>query len=145
MNRIFTDQEVFEKIKEKSRPAYVRTWKAFKDHKPTSNFEEGPPGEDCVMDYFRFLRQDKMLASSTLWTFYSHHYSVMKRKYGVQLQAFPWVTMLLKSYDKDMKHKAAIFNETVLKQFLTKKMDNSYWEVRQAISTMAFFWGPALR
>ena len=37
-----------------------------------------------------------------------------------------------------MKKKATIFDETVLKEFLAKKMDNSYWEVRQAISTMAF-------
>jgi len=141
MNRIFSDKEVFEQIKEKCRPAYVRTWKSFKDLKPTINFEEGPPGEDCCMDFFRFLRQEKKFAFTTLWTSYSQLNSTMKRKYGVQLQDFPRVTMLLKSYDEDMKKKATIFDETVLKEFLAKKMDNSYWEVRQAISTMAFFGG----
>ena len=97
MNRIFSDKEVFEQIKEKCRPAYVRTWKSFKDLKPTINFEEGPIGEDCCMDFFRVLRQEKKLASTTMWTSYSQLNSTMKQKYGVQLQDFPRVTMLLKS------------------------------------------------
>ncbi len=42
--KIFSDEEVFEQIKPKSRKAVVKCWKEFKELNPEINFEEGPPG-----------------------------------------------------------------------------------------------------
>jgi hypothetical protein len=42
--KIFSDEEVFGQIKPKSRKAYVKCWKEFKELNPEINFEEGPPG-----------------------------------------------------------------------------------------------------
>ena len=41
--------------------------------------------------------------------------SVMKRKYGLQLQSLPRITMVIKGYEEDTKHKAAILEEEVSK------------------------------
>jgi hypothetical protein len=43
--KIFSDEEVFEQIKPRSRKAYEKCWKEFKELNPEINFEEGPPGE----------------------------------------------------------------------------------------------------
>jgi len=141
MERIFSDHEIFDQIKDSSRKSYIRAWKDFKEFNPTLNYEEGPPGEDAFITFFRHLRLEKMFASSSMWTTYSYINSVVKRKYGFKLQSLPRVTMLLKSFDEDTKNKAAIFEEESLKQFLVAKTDNAYWEVRQAIAIMAYFGG----
>ena len=39
----------------------------------------------------------------------------MKRKYGLQLQSLPRITMVIKGYEEDTKHKAAILEEEVSK------------------------------
>ncbi len=72
----------------------------------------------------------KKAATSTMWTIYSYINSVLKRKYGVKLQSLPRVTMFTKGFEEDTKHKAAIFDEVVLKRFLTMEMDLAFWEVR---------------
>lgn len=141
MERIFSDAEVFDQIKDKSRKAYIRSWQNFKEFLPNINFEEGPPAEDDIISFFRHLRQEKKAATSSLWTIYSYVNSVLKRKYGVKLQDLPRVTLFLKGFDEDTKVKAAIFDEALLKKFLTDQVDSSYWEVRQAIAMTAYFGG----
>jgi len=116
MERIFSDHEIFDQIKDSSRKSYIRAWKDFKEFNPTLNYEEVPPGEDAFITFFRHLRLEKMFASSSMWTTYSYINSVVKRKYGFKLQSLPRVTMLLKSFDEDTKNKAAIFEEESLKQ-----------------------------
>jgi hypothetical protein len=49
--------------------------------------------------------------------------------------------MFIKGFEEDTKHKAAIFDNAILHQFLTKEMDTAYWEVRQSIAITAFFGG----
>ncbi len=52
MEKIFSDEEVFEQIKPKSRKAFEKCWKELKEFKelnPEINFEEGPPGEELSL------------------------------------------------------------------------------------------------
>ncbi len=54
--KIFPDEEVFEQIKPASRKAYKKCWKEFKEINPMINFEEGPPGEEAIVIFFKHLR-----------------------------------------------------------------------------------------
>jgi len=92
MEKIYSDHEVFEQIKDKSRKAYIKSWEEFKAFTTICNFEESPPGEEAIIAYFRHLRLVKKAATSTMWTTYSYINSVMKRKYGMKLQSLPRVT-----------------------------------------------------
>jgi hypothetical protein len=60
----------------------VKCWKEFKELNPEINFEEGPPGEEAIVNFFKHLRTKKKVASSSVWTLYSYINSVFKRKYG---------------------------------------------------------------
>ena len=58
---------------------------------------------------------------------------MMKRKYNVKLQELQQITLLIKSFDTDVKEKAMIFEEAQLKMFMMANMESTYWLVRQAI------------
>ena len=111
--KVYTDEEVFTQIKDKSRQAYMKSWKEFKMFNIGHDFEEDHPGEEAIIAYFNHLRLEKRMATSSIWTYYSYINSVMKRKYGWQLQSLPRITMVIKGYEEDTKHKAAIFEEEV--------------------------------
>jgi len=145
MSTVLMDAECFEQIKEPSRKAYVRVWGQLKDFNSEFDFSEGPHGEDLLMNYFKDLRLEKKVASSTMWTFYSYINSIMQRKYGVKLQAHPRITLLIKGFIQDEKNKAQFFDEVLLKQFMVEKMVTAYWEVRQAITIVAYFGGLHLK
>ena len=93
------------------------------------------------MAYFKYLHEEKKAASSSMWTYYSYINSICQRKYSVRLQQFPRITQLLKSYDTDVKEKAEIFDETLIKGFMVEKVHDTYWLVRQVIAIMGFFGG----
>jgi len=140
--KIISDEDVFAQIKDKSKKAYLKLWMDFKLFSVTFNAEDGPPGEDILIDFFKHLRLVKKAASSSMWTNYSYLNSVLKRKYNFQLQSLPRLKMLLQGYETDVKKKAAIFDEGLLKFFMVEPMENNtYWEVRQAIAIVAFFGG----
>lgn len=142
MSKIISDEDVFSQIKDKSKKAYVKLWMDFKQFSVTYNSEEGPPGEDIIIEFFKHLRLVKNSASTSMWTFYSYLNSVLKRKYNFQLQSLPRVKMLLLGYETDIKKKAAIFDEALLKDFMVEPMeDDTYWEVRQVIAIVSFFGG----
>ena len=145
MAAIVSDEEVFSQFTEDSRKAYRRAWSLFVEFSPDCDFEAGPPGEEVLSKYFKHLRLEKKAASSTLWTLYSYINSVMKRKYGARLQQFPRLTLLIKSYQEDVKNKAAIFDDALIKGFMARQMENAYWLVRQAICIVAFFGGLRLQ
>jgi len=44
--KIYNDDEVFVQIKEKSRPAYIKSWLDFKSFCPDHEFENGYPPEE---------------------------------------------------------------------------------------------------
>ncbi len=64
----------------------------------------------------------------------------------MKLQNLPRLTMLLKSFDTDVKEKAHIFDEDDdIKRFMLANMESAYWLVRQAIAIVAFFGGLRLQ
>ena len=85
--KINADDEVFAQIKDKSRKAYVKSWKDFKNFNIDIEFEDGHPEEEAIIVYFQHLRLEKKMAMSSIWTHYYYINSVMKRKYG--LRPFP--------------------------------------------------------
>ena len=125
---IFTDESVFSQIKEKSRNAYIKSWEDFKSYLAGHDFKECHPGEEDIISFFNHLRNEKKMASSSIWTIYSYINSVMKRKYGWKLQSLPRITMTIKGYEEDTKLKAAIFEEEDLRRFCAMKLDSGLFE-----------------
>ena len=110
---ILSDASVFLQIKDGSRKAYKNAWEQLKEFSSNHKFEEDVPGEVLLLEFFKFLREKKQLATSSIWTNYSYINSILKHKYGFKLQSYPRVTMLIKGFDTDVKKKAAIFEEEV--------------------------------
>ena len=67
------------------------------------NWDEKAPTEDEVMNFIKFLRNEKMSSSSTMWTSYSMLNAVVKSKYNVNLKIFTRVIALIKSFDTDVR------------------------------------------
>ena len=66
------DQLALESIKEKSRPRYEKIWGDFKGFVgPVKDWDVEVPTEDEVLRFVRWLRLEKGMASSSLWTVYS--------------------------------------------------------------------------
>ena len=98
----------------------------------SGEFEERMPTEDEFADYFRSLRLEKKLSSSTMWTTYSIVNAVVKGKYGKRLQNYLRLTTLLKSFDTDTKKKAAVFEMEELGAFVaSQELSTPYWLVRK--------------
>ena len=57
--KIYADDEVFAQIKDKSRKAYVKSWKDFKNFNIDFEFEDGHPEEEAIIIYFKHLRLEK--------------------------------------------------------------------------------------
>ena len=140
---IHDDNTAVEGIKEKSRPAYIKAWAKFRLFQENSvEFETRIPTEQEFLTYFRHLRTEKGMASSTMWTTYSMINSTIKGKHGSSLKIFPRVISLLKSYDTDIKHKADIFSTDEVQIFVNNKaLSGAYWLVRKAVVVLAFFGG----
>jgi hypothetical protein len=51
MKKIISDEDVFSQIKDKSKKVYVKFWMDFKMFSVNFNSEEGPPGEDIIIDF----------------------------------------------------------------------------------------------
>ena len=130
---IYSDAIAFEGVKEPSRKKYLKVWSDFKERAVNSGgFEERMPTEDEFAEHFRYLRLEKKLSSSTLWTTYSIINAVVKGKYGERLQKYPRLTTLLKSFDTDTKKKAAVFEMEELEMFVaSQELSTPYWLVRK--------------
>jgi hypothetical protein len=141
MATIVSDEEVFGQLSEDSRKAYKRAWSQFMEFSKDVDFEAGPPGEELLSKYFKFLRFEKKMASSSLWTLHSYFNCILKKKYknSVGLKYLPRLTLLIKSFTQDVKQEAAIFDNNLIKAFMLGRMENAYWLVRQAICIVAFF------
>ena len=133
MSSIYTDNVAIEAIKEPSRQRYLKIWEEFKSLSSNAmEFENRMPNEDELTDYFRYLRMERKMSSSTMWTTYSMINSVVKGKYGQRLQNYPRLTTLLKSYDSDTKKKAAVFESEDLGLFVSStELTTPYWLIRK--------------
>jgi hypothetical protein len=67
---IASDEDVFAQFKQETWKQYVRMWSQFCDFIPDFDFESGPPGEEAFTNFVKFLRLEKNLASTSLWTYY---------------------------------------------------------------------------
>jgi hypothetical protein len=142
MAPIVSDHDVFLQFtNESSQKQYKRKWSEFVEFCGDFDLEAGHPGEDLLSNYFKHLRNTKKMASSSLWTIYSCLNSIFKRKYSTKLQELPRLTLLIKGFDKDVKQKAAIFDDQQLKEFMLARKDSAYWLMRQVITIVAFFGG----
>ena len=102
-NKIRPDADCFADIKETSRQAYERAWNLFKGLNPEFNFEEGIPGEDIFLSFFKYLREEKKAASTSMWTNYSFINTILRNKYSFKLQQLPRVAMYIKGLAVDNK------------------------------------------
>ena len=66
--KIYADDEVLAQIKDKSRMAYVKSWKDFKNFNIDFEFEEGHPEEEAIIVYFKHLKLEKKMATTTTST-----------------------------------------------------------------------------
>jgi hypothetical protein len=51
---------------------------------------------------------------------------IFKRKYNARLQDLPRLTLLAKGFNDDVKQKAAIFDDAVLKEFMLSRRNSAY-------------------
>ena len=140
---ILSDECAVETISEASRGRYKKAWEEFKGFSTnSSDYETRMPSENEFLDYFKHLRSDKKSSSSTMWTVYSMLNTVCKGKYSERLQKYPRITALLKSFNKDCKKKAAVFQDGDLEKFVGgKDLCTPYWLVRKVVMILAFFGG----
>jgi len=66
--KIYADDEVLAQIKDKNRMAYVKSWKDFKNFNIDFEFEEGHPEEEAIIVYFKHLKLEKKMATTTTST-----------------------------------------------------------------------------
>ena len=140
--RLLGDDEAFEAIKEGNRQKYIKIWKDFKIFLGDFDLEKSIPSEDDVLRWIRKMRTEDKFMSSSLWTKYSMVNTVIKAKYGFSMKDYHRVTNLLKSYDVDIKKKAAVFSKEELDRFVGDVyLGTPYWCVRKAVVITTYFGG----
>ena len=96
----------------KSKIIYLKAYKMFERFlKSKKQFVPNvAPTEIQILNYFYFLKHEKNLAPTTLWSTYSRVNACVKRLFGFSLKNFVRVTDVLKSYESGYKvKKASIF------------------------------------
>ena len=96
----------------KSKMIYLKAYKHFERYlKSQKQFVENVvPSEIQILNYFYFLKNEKHLAPTTLWSTYSRVNACVKRLFGFSLKNYVRVTDVLKSYESGYKvKKASIF------------------------------------
>ena len=97
----------------KSKIIYMKAYKMFERYlKSKKQFvPNAAPSEIQILNYFYFLRHEKKLAPTTLWSTYSRVNACVKRLFGFSLKNFVRVSDVLKSYESGYKvKKASIFS-----------------------------------
>ena len=95
---ILRDCDALVQIKVGSRSAYLRTFNMLREF-VGDQLESRPPTEDEILQFLRHLREEKLMASSTMWSMYTVQYGEL----GFQIKQYCRVTALLNSYDTDIK------------------------------------------
>ena len=97
----------------KSKLIYLKAYKMFERYlKSQKQFVENvAPTEIQILNNFHFLKHEKHLAPTTLWSTYSRVNACVKRLFGFSLKNFVRVSDVLKSYESGYKvKKASIFS-----------------------------------
>lgn len=127
--KVMSDDRAFLLLKEKSKPKYIKCWRAFRawieDHEDfTGSFEEAWPEEDLVMEYFGYLHSvDGMdFHVSTIWTLFSMINGIFKAKYGKKLQdAYVRLQAFISAWEAETVKKAPVFEYKDIMAFLSDK------------------------
>ena len=130
MSEILSLEEALSLLKEDYRPKVKKVWCNFVAC-CNKSFDDKAPKED-FLTYLKFLREEKKMASSSLWTYYSLLNTMMKNRYNTPPQRFARITTLLKSY-ADIKKKASIFEYEEVKSFVLHSNSTPYCIVRKVI------------
>ena len=96
----------------KSKIIYLKAYKMFERYlKSQKQFvPDVAPTEIQILNYFHYLRHEKKMAPTTLWSTYSRVNACVKRLFGFSLKNFVRVSDVLKSYESGYKvKKASIF------------------------------------
>ena len=96
----------------KSKIVYLKAYKMFERYlKSKKQFVPNvAPSEIQILNYFYFLRHEKKMAPTTLWSTYSRVNACVKRLFGFSLKNYVRVSDVLKSYESGYKvKKASIF------------------------------------
>ena len=140
-SHILPDDDALVQIKEPSRKLYAIAFNQLREYLG-KDLEIEPPSEKELLDYFKYLRLEKNMASSSLWTTYSKINGICKAKYSFNLKQYYRVTSLIKSFDVDIKTKAKIFSVVDINKFLEdREISSPFWLVRKACVSVAFYGG----
>ena len=99
---ILPDSEALIQIKEACRKNYLRAFGQLRKF-VGEDFSTRAPSEEELLQYFKHLREDKKMSSSSLWTTYSMINGMCKGKFSCNLKQYCRVTSLIKSFDVDIK------------------------------------------
>ena len=105
------------------------------------DLETQAPTESEMIGYVQYLRQELKRKSSTIWTTYSKLNSVVKGRYGVDLNTYHCLKSFIKTMDTDIKKKANIFSIQDIETFFPADLPDKYWLVRRVICILAYFGG----
>ena len=129
-------------MKEQSRKLYVKAFNLLREFLGGKDLDVEPPSEHDLLAYFRFLRLEKKMASSSLWTTYSKINSMCKAKYALDMKRYYRVARLIKTFDGDLPTKARIFSVEEIDKFIRcTEISSPYWLVRKACACVAFYGG----
>ena len=96
----------------KSKIIYLKAYKMFERYlKSMKQFVPNlAPTEIQILNYIHYLKHEKNMAPTTLWSTYSRVNACVKRLFGFSLKSFVRVSDVLKSYESGYKvKKASIF------------------------------------
>jgi hypothetical protein len=108
MEKIYTEQESSSRSRIRSGRPTLGAEQTSSTSSP-SQLRREPPWKGRHQCLLQTSQAGEEVATSSMWIIYSHIRSVLNRKYGVKLQSFPRVTMFIKDFHENNKHKAAIF------------------------------------
>ena len=106
------DELMLDSYPAKSKIIYLKAYKTFERYlKSQKQFvQNAVPSEIQILNYFHYLKNEKHLAPTTLWSTYSRVNACVKRLFGFSLKTYVRVTDVLKSYESGYKvKKASIF------------------------------------
>lgn len=128
---IFNDEITIEAIKEPSKNKSLGRVQGEGYQTNAGDFDNRMPTEEEFTEQLKYLRTEKKMASSDLWTAYSMINTVVKWKYSQRLQQYLRLTTLLKSFDSDTKKKAPVFETEDSSLFVSIKAYSSHCHIRE--------------
>ena len=117
-HEIYDLQTALLSIKEKSRPAYKKSWEEFVCFfEIPEDLETRAPTESELIGYVQYLRQELKRKSSTIWTTYSELNSVVKGRYGVDLNTYHRLKSFSRPWIRISKRRPTFFQSRTLRHF----------------------------